>query len=97
MRGRKQGEEFHVADVAARLAAYETSGPHVVAADTQIEHELVERAATLLAVLPANQRRETIEGLLSPHDLERGRRAVDALIAADYATQDDRGRLRRVA
>jgi hypothetical protein len=96
VRGTKQGEEFHVADVAARLAAYETSEPHVSTVDAQVEPELVERAATLLAVLPA-QRRETIERLLSPHDPERARRAVDALIEAAYAAEDATGRLRKVA
>jgi hypothetical protein len=96
MRGRKKGEDYHVADVAARLAAYATSGPRVLTADTEVEPELVERATTLLAVMPGNQRRETIEELISPHDLERGRRAVDALIEVAYATVDDKGRLRRV-
>jgi hypothetical protein len=46
-------------------------------------------------VMPCNQHRETIEGLLSPNDPERGRRAVDALIDASLAAEDDTGHLRR--
>ena len=97
MRLRKQTDQFEVTGVAERLAPYETSEPHVLADDTEIESELVERAATLLAVMPANQLRETIERLLSPNDLERGRRAIDALIDAAFAIEDETGHLRKVA
>ena len=62
-----------------------------------VEDELVEKAATLLLVMPSNQRRETIQELLSPNDPDRGRRAVDALIDAAFATEDHAGRLRRIA
>jgi hypothetical protein len=65
--------------------------------ETEAEPELVERAATLLAVMPRNQLRATIEDLLSPHDRDRGRRAVDALIDAAFAIEDETGHLRRVA
>ena len=40
---------------------------------------------------------ETIEDLLSPHDRERGRRAVDALIDAAFAIEDETGHLRRIS
>ncbi len=65
--------------------------------DGEAEPELVERAATLLAVMPRNQLRGTIEDLLSPHDRERGRRAVDALIDRAFAIEDETGHLRRIA
>jgi hypothetical protein len=47
--------------------------------------------------MPSNQRRETIQELLSPNDPDRGRRAVDALIDAAFAAEDQAGRLRRIA
>jgi hypothetical protein len=97
VRGRKQDEPFQVTGVAERLAPYETSEPSVVAEDDGVEPELVERAATLLAVMPANQLRETIERLLSPNDLERGRKAIDALIDAAFAIEDSTGHIRKVA
>ncbi len=56
----------------------------------------MERAATLLTVMPRNQLRKTIESLLAPHDLERGRQAVDALIDAAFAVEDETGHLRRM-
>jgi hypothetical protein len=43
--------------------------------------------------MPRNQRRETIEDLLSPYDLAQGRRAVDALIEAAFVVEDDTGHL----
>ncbi len=82
--------------VASRLEAYGTSDVSVPG-DDEAEPELVERAATLLTVMPRNQLRRTIEDLLSPHDLERGRRAVDALIDAAFAIEDETGHLRRIA
>jgi hypothetical protein len=82
--------------VLSRLDAYET--PEVsVDGSTEADPELVERAATLLAVMPRNQLRETIEDLLAPHDREKGRRAVDALIDAAFAIEDETGHLRRIA
>jgi hypothetical protein len=83
-------------DVAERLAAYEVSCVPDVSQVDESDDELVERAATLLHVLPGSQRRETLEALLSPHDPERGRRVVDALIAAALASEDYAGRLRAV-
>jgi hypothetical protein len=47
----------------------------------------------LLARMPRNQRRETIEDLLSPYDLAQGRCAVDALIEAAFVAEDDTGHL----
>ena len=40
-------------------------------------------------------RRATIEGLLSPNDHDRGRRAVDALIDAAFAIEDETGHIRK--
>jgi hypothetical protein len=90
-------EQFRVTGVAERLAAYEAWELEVVAEDEAADPELVERAATLLAVMPRNQLRATIESLLSPHDRERGRRAVDALIDAAFAIEDETGHIRKVA
>ena len=95
MRRRQEAEEFRVTGVAQRLAAYETSEVDVVAHGEVADPELVERAATLLAVMPRNQLRATIEGLLSPNDHERGRRAVDALIDAAFAIEDETGHIRK--
>ena len=95
MRRRQEAEEFRVTRVAQRLAAYETSEIDVVAHGEVADQELVERAATLLAVMPRNQLRATIEGLLSPNDHERGRRAVDALIDAAFAIEDETGHIRK--
>lgn len=92
----RDADQFQVAGVASRLDAYETSDVSV-SSHAEVEPELVERAATLLAVMPRNQLRKTIEDLLSPHDGERGRRAVDALIDAAFAIEDETGHLRRVA
>jgi hypothetical protein len=92
----QRAEEFQVSGIASRLDLY--GAPDVsVSSDDEPEPELVERAATLLAVMPRNQLRRTIEDLLSPHDLERGRRAVDALIDAAFAIEDETGHLRRIA
>jgi hypothetical protein len=94
--GARDTDPFEIVGVAERLDPYRTSD---VSAPTEdgAEPELVERAATLLSVMPRNQLRETIEDLLSPHDRERGRRAVDALIDAAFAIEDDTGHLRRTA
>lgn len=97
MRRREGADQFHISGVAERLRPYETSTLPDIREDEAVEPELVERAATLLTVMPRNQLRKTIEGLLSPHDLERGRRAVDALIDAAFAAEDDAGHLRRIS
>ena len=92
----REEDEFRVTGVASRLDAYGT--PDVsVSSETEAEPELVERAATLLAVMPRNQLRTTIEDLLSPHDRERGRQAVEALMDAALAIEDETGHLRRIA
>ena len=94
----REAEEFQVAEVASRLDLYGCPDASVDSeCESEAEPELVERAATLLAVMPRNQLRETIEDLLSPHDRERGRRAVDALIDAAFAIEDETGHLRRIA
>jgi PHD/YefM family antitoxin component YafN of YafNO toxin-antitoxin module len=67
-----------------------------VSENEEADSELVERAATLLAVMPRNQLRETIEDLLSPNDLERGRKAIDALIDAAFAVEDETGHVRPI-
>lgn len=97
MRGRQDSDQFHVSGVAARLTLYETATLPDMTDDDAVDPELVERAATLLSVMPRNQLRRTIEGLLAPHDLERGRQAVDALIDAAFAVEDETGHLRRIA
>jgi hypothetical protein len=88
--------EFRANGIAERLGAYETHVPSL-GHDDSPDDELVERAATLLSVMPRNQLRTTIEKLLSPDDIERGRRAVDALIDAAFAIEDEAGHIRRTA
>lgn len=98
MRGRAQHvDQFRVSGVAARLAGYEASKLPDVSENGEVDSELVERAATLLAVMPRNQLRKTIEDLLSPNDLERGRKAIDALIDAAFAVEDETGHVRPIA
>ena len=97
VRRRQESDQLHVSGVAERLTRYETSKPPDLADDEAVDPELVERAATLLTVMPRNQLRKTIENLLAPHDLERGRQAVDALIDAAFAIEDETGHLRRIA
>ena len=97
MRGREEGDQFHVTGVAERLTPYGTSKLPDMDEEDTVDAELVERAATLLTVMPRNQLRSTIESLLSPHDRERGRQAVDALIDAAFAAEDDAGHVRRIA
>jgi len=97
VRSRQDAEQFQLSGVVERLTLYETSTLPDVTDEEAVDAELVERAATLLSVMPRNQLRRTIEGLLAPHDLERGRRAVDALIDAAFAVEDETGHLRRIA
>ena len=95
MRARSdEADQFHVTDVAERLAQYETSKPPVVTGEDAAETELVQRAAMLLAVMPRNQLRSTIERLVSPRDLEKGQEAIDALIDAAFAAEDETGHVR---
>jgi hypothetical protein len=88
-----------VADVAKRLEPY-IDAPHSRGEDARYRDahqvspaidDLLERAATLVAVMPPRQRRATIEELVCPHDPERGRHAVDALIEGAFAAEDERG------
>jgi len=101
VRGRKDKDQFEVTGVAERLAAYGASEPEMTVEveleDDAYDAELVERGARLLAVMPRRQLRATIEDLLSPDDRERGRRAVDALIDAAFAIEDETGHIRKVA
>lgn len=97
VRQRDQRDQFEVTGVAERLAAYEAAAPHVFTDHDLADPELVERAATLLAVMPRNQLRETIEHLLSPDDRERGRRAVDVLIERAFAIEDETGHIRKAS
>lgn len=84
--------------VVDRLTPYETARAiDLPGEDVEADPELVERAATLLAVMPSHQLRGTFEHLLAPHDRELGRRAVDALIDAAFAIEDETGHIRRVA
>ena len=58
--------------------------------------ELMERATTLLAVMPPHQRRATIEELVCPRNPERARMALDALIEGAFVVVDEMGFLRRL-
>lgn len=90
-----------MADVAKRLQPYlDTPGPphddpgsNGHPASPMLD-DLGERVVTFLAVMPPHQRRATIEGLVSPHDPELGRRTVDLLIEGALVAEDERGRLR---
>ena len=93
---KRTGDEYQVTGMAERLGAYEAAQVPSLEEET-VDDELVERAATLLSVMPRNQLRATIENLVSPNDLERGRRAIDALIDAAFAIEDETGHIRRVA
>jgi hypothetical protein len=97
MRRSRRVDEFEVRDVPDRLLAYGISAPAPIEHDETVEDDLVAKAVTLLTFMPRNQPREKVEKLLSPNDPQRGRRAVDALIDAALATEDERGRLRRIA
>jgi hypothetical protein len=89
-------DEFEVEDVVERVAMYDVELVHGVSPPSAADRELVERAATLLQLMPGNQRRQTIEDLVCPNDWERGQRAVDALIDSAFAAEDEYGRLRRL-
>lgn len=97
MRGRKSTEEFRVSGVVERLTPYEAPARVDVPKDDVADPELMERAATFLTVMPRKQLRSTVERLLSPNDLEKGSRAIDALIDAAFAIEDETGHIRRVA
>jgi hypothetical protein len=97
MRRAQQVDQFHAIGVAERLAQYEAAKVLDVSERAETDGELVERAATLLAVMPRNQLRKTIEDLVSPNDLKRGRKAIDALIDPALAVEDETGHVRPVA
>jgi len=101
-REREATRDTGAATVATRLqlyAALPTSGAADVPvsgagqAPTEAE-DLLERATTLLAIMPPRPRRATIEELVCPNDPDRGRRAVEALIERSLAAEDERGCLR---
>ena len=94
VRRAREVDQFEVHGVAERLASYAFSSPRGTSNTGLDDAELVQKAATLLLVMPPNQSRETIEELLSPNDRERGRQAVDALIDAALAVEDEAGHLR---
>jgi len=96
MRRSRKIDEFEVQGVAERLLPYQLSHPEPVGDDEQPDDELVEKAVTLLRFMPRNQPREKVENLISPNELAKGRRAVDVLIEAAFATVDARGRLQRI-
>ena len=97
LRRARDADRFEIDDVAERLALYDVSYPSAPVHDEADDDvALAERALTLLLVMPRNQPRATIEGLLSPDDPERGRRAVDALIESAFAIEDTTGRLQRI-
>lgn len=93
MRLRSEEGEFEVGGVAERLAPYELSRVKPSSDAEGVDSDLVEKAVTLLKVMPLNQHRETLESLLSPSDPQRGRRAIDVLIDAALVTEDERGHL----
>ena len=85
--------EFELSGLAERLAQYELSRFKPPRDPEQFDCDLVERAFTLLKVMPLNQHREAVANLLSPNDPQRGRRAVDSLIDAALVTEDEQGHL----
>jgi hypothetical protein len=89
----QEADQFEVNSVAERLAPYELSSSTPLSRAEGVDNDLVEKAVTLLKVMPLNQHRETVENLVSPNDPQRGRRAVDALIDAAFVTEDERGHL----
>jgi hypothetical protein len=91
-----KADTFAVRDVAERLAWYDIARAPAPTEEQIADDDLVDRAATLLVVMPPNQSRKTIEELLAPHDPDRGRRAVDALIDSALAVEDHAGHLRRL-
>jgi hypothetical protein len=95
MRRSRRQDEFEVRGVPDRLRAYRVTPSPALEHNQPADDELMKRAVTLLAFMRRNEPREKLERLLSPNDPQRGRQAVDALIKAALATEDDRGRLRR--
>jgi hypothetical protein len=92
--GRKAARRDEDVGVASRLEAYlGTARPEEPQSPSALD-EVMERAVTFVAAMPPFQRRATIEELAAPHDPERGRQALDALIESAYVAEDDLGCLR---
>ena len=89
----QEADQFEVGGVAERLAPYELSRFKPRSDAEGVDSDLVEKAVTLLKIMPLNQHRETVESLVSPDDPQQGRRAVDALIDAALVTEDEQGHL----
>jgi hypothetical protein len=96
VRRSRRGDEFEVIGVPDRLHAYGVTPTPPIEHHESLDDDLVKKAVILLTLMPRNQPREKVERLLSPNDPQRGRRAVDALIDAALAAEDERGRLRRI-
>ena len=73
MRRAQEAEQFEVSGVAERLAPYELSRFKPQSDDEGVDSDLVEKAVTLLKVMPLNQHRETVANLVSPKDPQEGR------------------------
>jgi hypothetical protein len=100
---RKEARTEEYVQVTERLRPYVEAAPHNGAKPaSDIEGDsgqdglagLVERAETLLAVMPRNQQRDTLEALIAPSDPDRARRAIDVLIESDVVVEESGGRLR---
>lgn len=92
--GRKAARSDEDVGVASRLEAYLGTAPSEQPQCPPALDEVMERAVTFVAAMPPFQRRATIEELAAPHDPERGRQALDALIESAYVAEDDLGCLR---
>ena len=95
MKRAQESDRFELTGVAERLAPYELSRFEPPSAPEKFDSDLVDRAFTLLKVMPLNQHRETVANLISPNDPPRGRRAVDALIESALVTEDEHGHLHK--
>ena len=91
--GRKAARSDEDVGVASRLEAYLDTPASPTDAPPALD-DAMERAMTFVAAMPPFQRRATIEQLVAPHDPERGRQALDALIESAFVAEDDRGCLR---
>ena len=92
--GRKTARSDVDVGVASRLEAYLGAPSSTLTEAPPTLDEAMERAVTFVAAMPPLQRRATIEQLVAPHDPERGRRALDAVIKSAFVAEDDRGCLR---
>jgi hypothetical protein len=92
--GRKPARSDEDVGVASRLEAYLGGLSSTLPESPPVLDEVMERAVTFVAAMPPFQRRATIERLAAPHDPDRGRQALDALIERAFVAEDDRGCLR---